>query len=506
MKLQHSTLYQLDSQLKIPNYDKTTLTQGIVHIGVGGFHRAHQAVYTNNLLMQPGCDSTWGICGVGLRDSDKKMQQALENQDYLYSVVELSHNQDNNVSIIGAINEFLFAPENPEAVLEKLSDPTIKIVSLTITEGGYNIDDSTGQFNTHHPDIAYDLLNPKTPKTVFGYLSMALNCRRKLGIKPFTVVSCDNLPHNGDVIKKALLSFVELYDLTLKRWIADNVAFPNSMVDRITPTTSETHKQWLNNAYQLDDKWPVVCEPFSQWVIEDNFCNERPEWERVGVQFTSDVTPYELAKIRLLNASHTAMAYLGYLSGYQFVHEVMADNSLLKFIRDFMDQDVTPTLGDLKEINIEDYKRLLISRFSNQKIGDQIERLCLDGQNKMPKFLIPIINDLIPTNLSLDRTALIVASWARYLLNDNKCEKIESDPASIKLQNIIKKDNQSIDKFLELNDIFGHKIIKCDRFVQLFNSYYIQLGSEGVAKTLDTYHRKGQLSTFEKQTKNEVFE
>lgn len=487
MMLNSSTVLQLSEQVSCPNYLEDRLRHGIVHIGVGGFHRAHQAVYTDRLLQQNSSEG-WAICGIGLRDADRAMQRVLSDQDFLYTLIELGHDGTNKLSVIGAINDFLFAPDNPEAVIEKLADPEVRIVSLTITEGGYNVDDNTGLFNHEQPDILHDLRNPQSPRTVFGFLTEALARRLERGIAPFTVMSCDNLPHNGDVTRKALLAFTTLRDPELSVWVDQHVTFPNSMVDRITPVTNESHKQWLKLAYDIEDKWPVVCEPFMQWVLEDNFCNGRPEWESAGVQFTQDVTPYEQMKIRLLNASHSAMAYLGYLSGYRYSHEVMADPRFAAFIRNFMDQDVTPVLGEIIGIDIEAYKQTLIERFSNRQMGDQLARLCLDGSSKIPKFLIPTIHELLQQGRSLDRVALIIASWARYLGGrDETGNSYEiQDPKAERLQSAVRDREQLSQRFLNLRDIFGDELVDSTEFVLAFESALDQLESCGVFAVLDS--------------------
>lgn len=482
MKLSNSALNQLDKHITRPTYQRSRDSHGIVHIGVGGFHRAHQAVYTERLL-EAG-DNGWAICGVGLRDSDRRMQQILEEQDYLYTVMELDHQQETAVGVIGAISNFLFAPDNPEAVIEKLAHPEVRIVSLTITEGGYNVDDNTGQFDLQNPDIIYDLQNPKSPRTVFGYLAEALARRMDRGLKPFTVMSCDNLPHNGHVARKALLSFATQKDAGLSAWIKENVSFPNGMVDRITPMTTPQHIQLLSDNFGIEDSWPVICEPFMQWVLEDNFCNGRPEWEKVGVQFTRDVTPYENMKIRLLNASHTAMAYTGYLADYRYTNDVMNDTEFTCFIRNFMDLDVTPLLGDIPNVDIEDYKQTLIRRFSNQQMADQLSRLCMDGSSKVPKFLIPTIHLLLEQDRPLERVAFIIASWALYLRRQDIREI--QDPMADRLKNSVADRQQLTVSFLNLQDLFGQELMNSDRFVQAFENALDQIESNGVIEALKT--------------------
>ena len=482
MKLNSAALPQFDNEVRKPSYHRDHDTHGIVHIGVGGFHRAHQAVYTERLLQQGAKD--WMICGVGLREGDKTMQSVLSEQDYLYTLMELDHLKKTAVSVIGAITNFLYAPEEPEAVLQKLSDPNVRIVSLTITEGGYNVDDNTGEFDLNNPDIVYDLQNQHQPRTVFGYLTEALSRRNKAGIKPFTIMSCDNLPHNGNVAKGAFLAFAEKKDPDLAEWMSQNVSFPNSMVDRITPMTTPVQIAWLKKTYGVDDQWPVICEPFTQWVLEDNFCNGRPEWENVGVQFTNDVAPYEGMKIGLLNASHSAMAYLGYMAHFRYTHEVMGDPDFSQLLREFMDFDVTPVIGDIPGVDIEVYKDTLIQRFSNMQMGDQLARLCMDGSSKIPKFLIPTILQLIENKRPLTRVALIIASWAFYLrqqeLNDIQ------DPLAEKLKRSVSENEEITNNFLGLKDIFPAELINSTAFTEAFENALSELETGGVMTTLKT--------------------
>ena len=481
MKLNNCALPQLDNQITRPSYPRNYDQHGIVHIGVGGFHRAHQAVYTERLL-ESGCQG-WAICGVGLRDSDQKMQQILADQDHLYTVMELDHQQETAVSVIGAITKFLFAPDNPTAVIDKLTCPLVRIVSLTITEGGYNVDDNTGLFDLNNPDIIHDLEHPTEPRTVFGYLTEALAQRKALAQKPFTVMSCDNLPHNGDVARKALLAFANKRDAELGAWIEQHVSFPNSMVDRITPMTTPEHSKWLTDNYGIEDQWPVICEPFIQWVLEDNFCNGRPPWEQVGVQFTQDVTPYEGMKIGLLNASPSAMGYLGDLAGYNSTNEVMNESGFNTFIQHFMDKDVSPILDEIPGVNLEQYKQTLIQRFSNQKMADQLSRLCMDGSSKIPKFLVPTINQLIKQDRPLERVALIIASWALYI-NSQDLDNIK-DPMAQRLKDAVSEPLELTDNFLNLHDIFGHELINSDRFVDAFERAVMKIESFGVMVSLE---------------------
>lgn len=471
----------------MPAYDRGHLRHGIVHIGVGGFHRSHEAVYTHQLL-QTGTGTDWAICGVSIRDTDGAMQQVLSEQDHLYTLIELGADSTNTLSVIGSITDFLFAPDDQEAVIKKLASPEVKIVSLTITEGGYNVDDTTGRFNANHPDIRHDVQNPNQPRTVFGYLTEALVRRRERSLPPFTVMSCDNLPENGRVARAALLAFANLRNADLASWIESKVSFPSSMVDRITPRTDETHRHWLKSHYDLEDGWPVVCEPFCQWVLEDDFCNGRPEWERVGVQFTDDVAPYERMKIRLLNASHSAVAYLGYLAGYRYTHEVMADDRFSHFIRSFMDEDVTPVLGEIPGIDVPAYKQTLIERFSNPQMGDQLSRLCMDGSSKIPKFLVPTIHTLLNEDRSLSRVAMVIASWAIYLRGEDEGGQQHdvNDPLAARLQSAVRDRASLASEFLGMADIFGARLSNSKAFQEAFDAALDNLETNGVLTALES--------------------
>ncbi|WP_434676941.1 mannitol dehydrogenase family protein [Pseudomonas sp. R1-18] len=486
MKLNTPNLSQLGPDIALPGYSTARLGQGIAHIGVGGFHRAHQAFYTD-ALMNTGEGLDWAICGIGLRPEDRGVRDALAGQDYLYTLYELGDTPDTETRVIGSITGMLLAEDGAQALIEKLASPQIRIVSLTITEGGYCIDDSNGQFMAHLPQIRHDLDHPDEPTTVFGYLCAALARRRAAGIPAFTLMSCDNLPHNGAVTRKALLAFAALRDAELHDWIARNVSFPNAMVDRITPMTSVGHRLQLADDKHIDDAWPVVCEPFVQWVVEDKFVNGRPAWEKVGVQFTNDVTPYEEMKIKLLNGSHLALTYLGFLKGYRYVHETMNDPLFRRYIRAYMDLDVTPQLASVPGIDLEGYKDTLIERFSNQAIADQLERVCSDGSSKFPKFTVPTINRLILDDASLERASLVVAAWALYLkgLDETGMTYRIPDPRAEFCQALVADDVLITQRLLEVEEIFGLAIPHSAEFVAAFEQNLNNLRELGVSGTLE---------------------
>jgi len=486
MKLNKPNLHRLAPEVQLPAYSLSETRQGIAHIGVGGFHRAHQAYYTD-ALMNTGQALDWAICGVGLRAEDRRARDDLKEQDYLFTLFELGDSDDTEVRVIGAIRDMLLAEDGAQALIDKLADPQIRIVSLTITEGGYCIDDSTGEFMAHLPQIQHDLAHPGAPTTVFGFLCAALEKRRGAGTPAFTIMSCDNLPHNGAVTRKALLAFATLRNAGLRDWIEQHVSFPNAMVDRITPMTSTAHRLQLADKHAVDDAWPVVCEPFVQWVLEDKFVNGRPAWEQVGVQFTDDVSPYEEMKIKLLNGSHLALTYLGFLKGYRFVHETMNDPLFVRYMRAYMDLDVTPQLAPVPGIDLSDYKDTLVARFSNQAIADQLERVCSDGSSKFPKFTIPTINRLIADGRETKRAALVVAAWALYLkgVDENGDRYSIPDPRAAFCQGLVADDALITQRLLAVEEIFGTAIPRSAEFVAAFEWCCDSLREVGVTRTLE---------------------
>jgi len=485
MKLNRRNLDNLTPKVAKPTYLDSDTQHGIAHFGVGGFHRAHQAFYTD-ALMDQGRDLDWSICGIGLRPEDRKVRDDLAGQDYLYTLFELGDSDDTQSRIIGSISNMLLAEDSIQAVIDKLASPHIRIVSLTITEGGYCIDDSTGEFMAQLPQIQQDLAQPHAPRTVFGVLCAALAQRRANHTPAFTVMSCDNLPHNGNVARKALLAFAALSNPDLHDWIAANVSFPNAMVDRITPMTSNAHRLQLHDQLGIDDAWPVVCEPFIQWVLEDKFSNGRPAWETVGVQLTDDVTPYEEMKIKLLNGSHLALTYLGFLKGYRFVHETMNDPLFVRYMRAYMDLDVTPQLAPVPGIDLSEYKDTLVARFSNQAIADQLERVCSDGSSKFPKFTIPTINRLIADGQETKRAALVVAAWALYLqgVDENGVRYRIPDPRADFCRALVADDALISQRLLGVEEIFGTAIPNSAEFVAAFERCFASLRDNGVTETL----------------------
>ncbi len=399
--------------IPVPSYDRSQVKVGIVHFGVGGFHRAHQAMYLDQ-LMEQGKALDWGICGVGVMPFDLKMKEAMQSQDCLYTLVLKAPDGSWEPRILGSIVQYLYAPDDPDAVIEKMADPETRIVSLTVTEGGYNFHPVTGEFDDTNPAVQADLAPGAVPATTFGLITEALVRRRSRGIEPFTVMSCDNIQGNGHMAQEVFAAFARLRDPELGEWVEGNVRFPNSMVDRITPVTTDADRAQISERFGVEDAWPVVCEPFTQWALEDNFSSGRPPLEDVGVQVVPDVMPYELMKLRLLNASHQALCYFGYLAGYRLVHEVAQDQLFANFLLDYMNLEATPTLAPVPGIDLDVYKHQLIERFSNAAVRDTVARLCAESSDRIPKWLLPVVRENLAAGRDVTLSAAVVASWARY--------------------------------------------------------------------------------------------
>ncbi len=412
--LNEATLSGLATTVETPKYDRAAVSAGIVHFGVGAFHRAHEAMFIDDILARGFTD--WAICGVGLLEVDQAVRDALRAQDNLYTLVTSSPDGTSVARVIGSIHEYLYAPDDPNAVLDRLADPDTRIVSLTITEGGYSVNDATGAFDPRDPLTLHDLQpGTRPPASVVGYITTGLARRREAGTPAFTVMSCDNILGNGHVAQTAVLGFADRKDPELAAWIARSVAFPNSMVDRITPvTTAETRASVLTE-YGIEDLWPVRSESFAQWVLEDTFPAGRPPLELVGVQMVDDVEPYELMKLRLLNASHQAMSYLGILAGEQWVHEVCRDPLFTDFLLDYMHLEAIPTLRQVPGIDLDAYCRELIDRFSSEAIRDTLARQVVNGSDRIPKFLLPVLRQQLETGGEIRRSTLVLAAWSRFL-------------------------------------------------------------------------------------------
>ena len=486
IRLCNADLAALAPHIVVPAYQRGASSREIVHIGVGGFNRAHMAVYLDDLLPRNDTDR-WTECGLGLLPGDSRMRDALLGQDCLYTLVERS-GEGQRARVIGSINHYVYAPDSAQAAIERMASPACGIVSLTITEGGYLIDGGSSRFNANHPDVLSDLAHPDVPKTFAGYLAEALNRRRLRGQPPFTVMSCDNIQKNGDVAKSALLAFAEMRDSGLRRWIEDNVAFPNSMVDRITPTTTELDRAMVRDTFGVEDSWPVMAEPFRQWVLEDQFCDSRPPWELVGVQLAEDVTPFEITKMRLLNGGHLAVGYLAALLGYEFVHEAVADPLIRRFLIAFM-QEVVPIVPPASGMEPVAYSATLVTRFSNPMIRDQVERICSEASAKIPKFLLPSIRELLAKGEGIRLLCLVVALWIQYRRGRTELgDLIPITDASLpRTAGDVADGGLDAAALLSLSFIFGEDLPRIPAFTQQVEQQLKNFAQSGVRPTLELY-------------------
>ena len=402
-----------DTSVSHPGYDRADAGVGIVHFGFGNFHRSHQAMYLDR-LMEAGSGLDWGICGVGVLPQDAAMRDAMRAQDCLYTLVVRHPDGSREPRVVGSVLEYLFGPEDADTVYDRLLDPAVRIVSLTVTEGGYLKDAATGDFDPQDPLVVHDVDHLDAPRTAFAFIVEGLRRRREAGLAPFTVLSCDNLQGNGSVCRATVVGLARLVDAELADWIDREVSFPNCMVDRITPATTDADREAVLDDFGITDRWPVPAEPFTQWIVEDEFPLGRPELEKVDVQFVEDVTPYELMKLRLLNATHQALAYTGAPLGYLLVHEAMEDERIRRYLRRYMEDEAAPTLGDLPGIDLPAYMETLLERYSNPGIRDTLVRLASDGSNRMATFTLPAVRDNLAAGRPVRLGAFMVAAWAEY--------------------------------------------------------------------------------------------
>ncbi|WEK52600.1 MAG: mannitol dehydrogenase family protein [Candidatus Kaistia colombiensis] len=473
----------MDPTLAKPAYDVAAQNIGIVHLGIGAFHRAHQAIYVDDCLAAG--DRDWAILGASLRSPDTR--DALVPQDGLYTALIRSAGRD-EARVVGSVRRLLVAPEDPGALLEAMTDPAVRIVSLTVTEKGYCRNAATGALQEDHPDILHDLDGPTSPRSAIGFLVEALARRRMGGIAPFTVLCCDNLPQNGKTVRGLVVRFAEMRDAELARFIATEVTFPCTMVDRIVPATTDADREVLADTFGISDAWPVATEAFSQWVVEDRFCNGRPHFEAVGVQMVAEAAPYEAMKLRLLNGSHSAIAYLGYLAGHETVADAIGAPGFATFVRGLMDLEVTPTLEVPAEADLESYKAALLSRFANPSLRHRTWQIAMDGSQKLPQRLLDTVRERLASGGSIDRLALAVAAWMRYATGrDERGEAIDlRDPLA---QRLIAIDGECggdaarlAAAFLGIREVFGSDLPAAPRFVAEVTKALAGLLEKGAAR------------------------
>lgn len=491
MHLSTNNLNALSAQVKVPDYDRSEVTPGIVHFGVGGFHRAHQALYLDKLMSQ-GKAMDFGIIGMGVMLSDARMRDALHSQDCLYTLTEKSPDGTEETRVVGSIIDYVYSPDDPAAAVKLLADPQIRIVSLTVTEGGYNFDHVKGEFDLKNEHVAADISDLRNEdfsqlRTFYGLVTAALISRWRQETAPFTVMSCDNIQGNGEMAHRMFKAFAGAVDSELAEWIEGHVSFPNSMVNRITPETTDADRADISEKFGYVDEWPVVCENFTQWVLEENFVNDRPPYEDVGVEVVDDVVPYELMKLRLLNASHQGLCYFGYLAGHRLVHDVMADHRFQDFLLAYMEREGTPSLQPLPGVDLDAYRKELIDRFGNSAVKDTVARLCAESSDRIPKWLLPVVRENLATgNAPVTLSAAIVASWARYAEGIDESGDVITivDPLADRLQRNAQSNRTDSLAFLRDREIFGDL---CEN--SIFTAEY--------ARVLESLHAQGSIATLD---------
>jgi len=467
----------------MPAYDRAALTPGIVHIGLGNFHRAHMAVYLDDLFAL-GAGMDWAILGAGVRAPDARMREALKGQDCLSTVIELDP-KGKTARRIGAMVDFIEVQPDNAALVAAMMRPEIRIVSLTVTEGGYYVDPATGRFDPSHPDIVADAAHPGRPATAFGAILAALKARRAAQVPAFTVMSCDNLPGNGDVTRAAVAGLARLSDPALADWVETEVAFPNGMVDRITPATGPRERAMAAGFGLGEDPVPVTCEPFRQWVLEDHFPAGRPPLEKVGVTFTPHVHAFEKMKIRILNGGHAIIAYPGGLMDVEYVHEAMADPLIAGFLDKVEREEILPIVPPVPGTDLGEYYSLIRERFANPEVADTERRLCLDGSNRQPKFIIPSIADNLAKGRLPRGLLLESALWCRYCMGISDSGKVieANDPNWDKLQATARAAASDPAAWLGMAEIYGDLGQRAD-VVAVFGGFLSDLGARGTRAVL----------------------
>ncbi len=479
------SLARLPEQVARPQYARNELSAGILHFGPGNFHKAHQAVYLDR-LMNKGIDHDWSIVGASVMPGDAKLREIMLEQDLLSTVVTQSATVS-EAQVIGPMINYL-PVGNSDAILAAMSDPSIRIVSLTVTEGGYFVNTTTGLFDKEHPAIQADVTSYDNPQTVFGLIVKGLEQRRAAGKAPFTVMSCDNLPHNGHATKNAVVGFAELIDASLAMWISENSSFPNGMVDRITPATGQFERDRVKSLFGISDQAPVFCEDYIQWVLEDDFVAGRPAFEQAGVQIVADVAPYEMMKIRILNGGHAVLAYPAALLGIEYAHEALQDNRIRDFLKTVEYREIIPVVPEVPGVNLDEYCESVLSRFANPAIADTINRLCFDGSNRQPKFIVPTITDRLARSEDIEGLALASAFWCRYCEGTDESGNTiaPNDPSWDLLNAKAKESVQNPNVWIEMRDVYG-TLGDNPRFKKSFTEAIQGVRSKGVEQMLRNY-------------------
>jgi mannitol 2-dehydrogenase len=477
VELSNASLSRISTQVHLPSYDRRALRPSIVHIGVGGFHRGHFASYIDELASMG--HTAWGIVGAGILEGDSAMATALTAQDHLYTLVTRSE-ESADARVVGSLVGFVHSYPALDPLIELIASPTTQIVSLTITEGGYPVDDETGAFDPRSPKGEAD--------SAFAALVRGLRRRHDAGHGPLTVLSFDNIMGNGHVSKVATTGVAERIDAGLVDWIDEQISFPSSMVDRIVPMTTDRDREWVSRELGYTDRWPVMTEPFRQWVVEDRFVSQRLPLEELDVIVTDDVEPYELFKLRLLNASHSCLAYLARLVGHELVDGAMAEPRFTAFVRRFLEREAGPSVPRAPGIHLAEYQATLISRFSNPAIGDQIDRLCLDGSSKFPKFLLPTVRAQLGSGGPVELAALALAGWCVYLAGTSETGDelpLAHDPRLEEARRYALDARREPAGFLRFRAVFGDDLPADERFTAAFTDAVGRVRSVGVRAAID---------------------
>ncbi len=485
LKLSNETLHQLPGQIRRPAYDRSKLTPGIVHVGLGNFHRAHQAWYLHR-LMQLGEAQDWAIIGAGVRPYDAVMREKLVSQDCLTSLIELDP-AGSSAEVIGPMIDYLPVEEGNASLVRTMSNPAIRIVSLTITEGGYFLDPASGKLDAHHPDIRHDVDNPSSPRTVFGAIIAALRHRRDAGLTPFTVQSCDNLQGNGVITREIVVTMARMTDPSLAGWIEKTATFPNSMVDCIVPATGPDEIA-IAMELGINDAAPVTHEKYRQWVIEDDFCAGRPDWGKVGAVLTASVHAYETMKIRVLNAGHQVLANAGELLSIATIAECMRDSTLSAFFRRVQEEEILPYVSPAPNTDPTDYLNLIETRFSNPLIKDTTRRVAFDGSSRHAGFVLPILRDAAAANGQIDGLCLVEAMWARMCAGtrENGSRIEANDPKWAALNQAASLARQSPDMWLNQKEIYG-ELVNDKRIRDRFSHWLKVVWDKGSRAAIDQY-------------------
>ena len=476
----------LKDSIKQSSYKRDTLKSRIVHLGFGAFHRAHQALITDETLAKS--DSDWGICEINLFGGEQLIKD-LREQEHMYTVVEKGA-EGSVAKIIRSVRESIHPElDGKEAALEKMAESQVAIVSMTITEKGYCIEPGSGKLDVENTLIAADLKNPQQPVSAIGYIVEALRIRRDRGITAFSVMSCDNIPENGHVARSAVLDFAKALDTELAQWIEENVTFPSTMVDRIVPALTPETQVEINEVLGVEDTCGIACEPFRQWVVEDNFVAGRPEWELAGAELVADVIPYEEMKLRMLNGSHSFLAYLGYLGGYDHISDTMTDDNYRHAAHNMMLQDQLPTLNMPAGVDAKHYAGMLIERFINPSIKHRTWQIAMDGSQKLPQRMLDSIRFHLEKGTEFHHLALGVAGWMRYVSGVNEQgEAIDvRDPMAEKLRAICDEHGLNVTvvpALLAVDAIFAPELAANERFVEAVTAAYQNLLDNGARKAV----------------------